>query len=72
MCCTFVPPYLLQRVALWGGTRHASASGRETLHDHADARHPPRGLRLGGKQRREAHGEQDRERDRLHWITSSA
>ena len=31
MCCTFVPPYLLQRVALWGGTRQASASGRETL-----------------------------------------
>jgi Zn-dependent metalloprotease len=31
MCCTFVPPYLLQRVALWAGTRHASASGRETL-----------------------------------------
>jgi Thermolysin metallopeptidase, alpha-helical domain/Thermolysin metallopeptidase, catalytic domain len=32
MTCMFVPPYLLQRVALWGGTRHASASGRETLH----------------------------------------
>jgi hypothetical protein len=31
MCCTFVPPYLLQRVALWAGTRHASDSGRETL-----------------------------------------
>jgi hypothetical protein len=27
----FVPPYLLQRIALWAGTRHASASGRETL-----------------------------------------
>jgi hypothetical protein len=27
----FVPPYLLQRVALWAGTRHASTSGRETL-----------------------------------------
>jgi Zn-dependent metalloprotease len=31
MCCSFVPPYLLQRVALWAGTRHASDSGRETL-----------------------------------------
>jgi Thermolysin metallopeptidase, alpha-helical domain/Thermolysin metallopeptidase, catalytic domain/Emfourin len=31
MCCTFVPPYLLRRVALWAGTSHASASGRETL-----------------------------------------
>ena len=31
MCCTFVPPYLLRRVALWAGTRHASSSGRETL-----------------------------------------
>ena len=31
MCCTFVPPYLLQRVALRAGTRHASDSGRETL-----------------------------------------
>src|SRR5687768_366284 len=31
MCCRFVPPYLLQRVALWAGTRHASDSGRETL-----------------------------------------
>ncbi len=31
MSCMFVPPYLLQRVALWAGTRHASASGRETL-----------------------------------------
>ncbi|HEX5576366.1 MAG TPA: hypothetical protein VFX42_10870, partial [Gemmatimonadales bacterium] len=31
MSCTFVPPYLLQRVARRGGTRHASASGRETL-----------------------------------------
>ena len=31
MRCTFVPPYLLQRVALWAGTRHASDSGRETL-----------------------------------------
>ena len=31
MCCTFVPPYLLQRVALWAGTRHASDSGKETL-----------------------------------------
>jgi Zn-dependent metalloprotease len=31
MCCTFVPPYLLRRVALWAGTRHASDSGRETL-----------------------------------------
>ena len=31
MCCSFVPPYLLRRVALWAGTRHASSSGRETL-----------------------------------------
>src|SRR5215207_6302266 len=31
MCCSFVPPYLLQRVALWAGTRHASDSGKETL-----------------------------------------
>ena len=31
MSCMFVPPYLLQRVALWAGTRHASASGKETL-----------------------------------------
>lgn len=31
MTCMFVPPYLLQRVALWAGTRHASASGKETL-----------------------------------------
>ena len=31
MSCTFVPPYLLQRVALRAGTRHASDSGRETL-----------------------------------------
>jgi hypothetical protein len=31
MSCMFVPPYLLQRVALWAGTRHASASGRGTL-----------------------------------------
>src|SRR4249919_773626 len=31
MTCTFVPPYLLQRIALRAGTRHASASGRETL-----------------------------------------
>jgi Zn-dependent metalloprotease len=31
MSCTFVPPYLLQRIALRAGTRHASASGRETL-----------------------------------------
>ncbi|HEY6813180.1 MAG TPA: protealysin inhibitor emfourin [Propionibacteriaceae bacterium] len=31
MSCTFVPPYLLQRVARRAGTRHASASGRETL-----------------------------------------
>jgi Zn-dependent metalloprotease len=31
MSCTFVPPYLLQRIAVWAGTRHASASGRETL-----------------------------------------
>jgi len=31
MSCTFVPPYLLQRIALWGGTRRASDSGRETL-----------------------------------------
>jgi Thermolysin metallopeptidase, alpha-helical domain/Thermolysin metallopeptidase, catalytic domain len=31
MSCTFVPPYLLQRVARRAGTRHACASGRETL-----------------------------------------
>jgi hypothetical protein len=31
MSCMFVPPYLLQRIALWAGTRHASASGTETL-----------------------------------------
>ncbi|HEY9468378.1 MAG TPA: protealysin inhibitor emfourin [Propionibacteriaceae bacterium] len=31
MSCTFVPPYLLQRVARQAGTRHACASGRETL-----------------------------------------
>ena len=31
MTCMFVPPYLLQRVALLAGTRHASTSGRETL-----------------------------------------
>jgi Thermolysin metallopeptidase, alpha-helical domain/Thermolysin metallopeptidase, catalytic domain len=31
MPCTFVPPYLLQRIALWAGTTEASASGRETL-----------------------------------------
>jgi Thermolysin metallopeptidase, alpha-helical domain/Thermolysin metallopeptidase, catalytic domain/Emfourin len=31
MSCTFVPPYLLQRIALRAGTRHASASGRDTL-----------------------------------------
>jgi hypothetical protein len=31
MSCTFVPPYLLQRIALRAGTRHASDSGRETL-----------------------------------------
>jgi hypothetical protein len=31
MSCTFVPPYLLQRIAVRAGTRHASASGRETL-----------------------------------------
>jgi Zn-dependent metalloprotease len=31
MSCTFVPPYLLQRVAMRAGTRHASASGKETL-----------------------------------------
>ena len=31
MSCTFVPPYLLQRIARRGGTRHACASGRETL-----------------------------------------
>jgi hypothetical protein len=31
MTCSFVPPYLLQRIALWGGTRRASDSGRETL-----------------------------------------
>lgn len=31
MSCMFVPPYLLQRVARQAGTRHASASGRETL-----------------------------------------
>ncbi len=31
MSCMFVPPYLLQRVALSAGTRHASASGKETL-----------------------------------------
>ena len=31
MSCMFVPPYLLQRVALWAGTQHASASGKETL-----------------------------------------
>ena len=31
MSCMFVPPYLLQRVALWAGTRHTSASGKETL-----------------------------------------
>jgi Zn-dependent metalloprotease len=31
MSCTFVPPYLLQRVALRAGTRHASASGSQTL-----------------------------------------
>jgi hypothetical protein len=31
MSCTFVPPYLLQRIAVQAGTRHASASGRETL-----------------------------------------
>jgi hypothetical protein len=31
MSCTFVPPYLLQRIALRAGTRHASDSGKETL-----------------------------------------
>jgi Thermolysin metallopeptidase, alpha-helical domain/Thermolysin metallopeptidase, catalytic domain len=31
MSCTFVPPYLLQRVARRAGTRHASSSGRGTL-----------------------------------------
>ncbi len=31
MSCTFVPPYLLQRVARRAGTRHACTSGRETL-----------------------------------------
>ena len=31
MSCTFVPPYLLQRVAMRAGTRHASASGSQTL-----------------------------------------
>jgi hypothetical protein len=31
MSCSFVPPYLLQRVARRAGTRHACASGRETL-----------------------------------------
>jgi hypothetical protein len=31
MSCMFVPPYLLQRIALGAGTRHASASGKETL-----------------------------------------
>ncbi len=31
MSCMFVPPYLLQRVALLAGTQHASASGKETL-----------------------------------------
>jgi hypothetical protein len=31
MSCAFVPPYLLQRIALRAGTRHASDSGRETL-----------------------------------------
>ena len=27
MSCTFVPPYLLQRIALRAGTRHASTPG---------------------------------------------
>jgi hypothetical protein len=31
MSCAFVPPYLLQRIARRAGTRHACASGRETL-----------------------------------------
>jgi Thermolysin metallopeptidase, alpha-helical domain/Thermolysin metallopeptidase, catalytic domain/Emfourin len=31
MSCAFVPPYLLQRIARQAGTRHACASGRETL-----------------------------------------
>jgi Zn-dependent metalloprotease len=31
MICTFVPPYLLQRIALRAGTRHASTSGSQTL-----------------------------------------
>ena len=31
MTCTFVPPYMLKRIALWGGTRRASDSGKETL-----------------------------------------
>jgi hypothetical protein len=31
MSCTFVPPYMLQRIARRAGTRHACASGRETL-----------------------------------------
>jgi Thermolysin metallopeptidase, alpha-helical domain/Thermolysin metallopeptidase, catalytic domain len=29
--CTFVPPYMLKRIALWAGTRRASDSGKETL-----------------------------------------
>lgn len=31
MTCTFVPPYLLQRIARRAGTRHACDSGRGTL-----------------------------------------
>ena len=62
MCCTFVPPYLLQRVALWAGTRQASASGRETLQvDHrlrARRESPPGQMaapRLPGIKRRVVH-----------------
>ena len=62
MRCTFVPPYLLQRVALWAGTRHASDSGRETLQvdDRLRARREsPAGEtaapRLPGTQKRVVH-----------------
>jgi hypothetical protein len=48
MSCAFVPPYLLQRIALWGGTQHASASGRETLQvdDRLRARRESRPLEM--------------------------